>query len=61
MLDERLLDILVCPSCREELVHKERRHVLVCTGCALQYPINDGIPIMLVDQAKKGRAVKKSP
>ncbi len=54
-LDERLLEVLVCPACREGLEHKERRHVLVCMGCGLQYPVRDGIPVMLVDQAKPAR------
>jgi uncharacterized protein len=54
-LDERLLEILVCPSCHGSLEHKERRHVLVCTGCGLQYPVRDGIPVMLVDEATPSR------
>jgi uncharacterized protein len=50
-LDERLLEILVCPACRAPVEHKERRHLIVCTGCRRRYPVKDGIPIMLVDQA----------
>ncbi|MEX2487799.1 MAG: Trm112 family protein [Nitriliruptoraceae bacterium] len=54
-LDERLLEILVCPDCRAALEHKERRKVLLCTACGLQYPVRDGIPVMLVDEAKPAR------
>ncbi len=54
-LDDRLLEILVCPSCRGSLEHKERRHVLVCTDCGLQYPVRDGIPVMLVEEATPSR------
>jgi len=54
-LDERLLEILVCPACHESLEHKERRHVLVCMGCGLQYPVRDGIPVMLPDEATPSR------
>lgn len=54
-LDERLMEILVCPACRSSLDHKERRHVLVCTGCGLQFPVRDGIPVMLVDEATPSR------
>lgn len=50
-LDDRLLEILVCPACREPVEHKERRHVLVCTGCGRRYPVRDGIPVMLVEEA----------
>ncbi|GGI03922.1 Trm112 family protein [Egicoccus halophilus] len=54
-LDERLLDILVCPACQAGVEYKERRHVVVCTGCGLQYPEREGIPVMLVDEATRGR------
>lgn len=54
-LDQRLLDILVCPTCRADLEHKGRRHVLVCTGCGLQFPVRDGIPVMLPEEATPSR------
>jgi uncharacterized protein len=52
-LDERLLEILVCPACHAAVEHKERRHLIVCTGCGAQYPVRDGIPVMLVEEATK--------
>ena len=54
-LDDRLMDILVCPACRSSLEHKERRHVLVCDGCGLQFPVREGIPVMLVEEATPSR------
>lgn len=54
-IDEKLLEVLVCPDCREPLEHKDRRKALLCTGCLLQYPIVDGIPVMLVEEARPGR------
>lgn len=54
-LDERLLEILICPDCSATLEHKERRKVLLCTGCGLQYPVREGIPVMLVSEAKPSR------
>jgi uncharacterized protein len=54
-LDERLLEILVCPTCHASLEHKERRHVLLCTGCGLQFPVRDGIPVMLPEEATPAR------
>jgi uncharacterized protein YbaR (Trm112 family) len=47
MLDERLLQIIVCPACRSALEHKERRKVLICTECDTRYEVRDGIPILL--------------
>lgn len=51
MLDERLLRILVCPACHGEVDHKERRQAIVCRGCARRYPVRDGIPVMLLEEA----------
>ncbi len=50
-LDPRLLEILCCPACHGDLV--EGTDGLHCQACGLLYPIEDGIPVMLVDQAKK--------
>jgi len=47
-----LLEILVCPKCRGELEHRERENELVCRACRLRYQVRDGIPIMLIDEAK---------
>jgi hypothetical protein len=54
-LDQRLLEILRCPDCRAEVDYKDRRKVIVCTGCGLQYPVVDGIPVMLVEEATRKR------
>lgn len=54
-LDEELLAILVCPDCHGDVEHKDRRNVIVCTECGLQYPVRDGIPVMLVEEAKPSR------
>ena len=50
MIDERLLEILVCPKCHGELALKDDR--LVCQSCGLRYPIRDGIPVMLIEEAE---------
>ena len=50
-LDEKLLEILVCPKCKGELEYREQASELVCHHCRLRYPIRDGIPIMLIDEA----------
>lgn len=52
MLDERLLEILVCPKCKGELEYNADEAALVCPKCALVYEIRDGIPVMLIDEAK---------
>lgn len=52
MLDERLLEILVCPKCKGELEHREDPEELACHACGLGYEVRDGIPIMLIDEAR---------
>lgn len=53
MLDEKLLAILVCPRCKGELEHRtDDGEALVCPACRLRYEVRDGIPIMLIDEAK---------
>ena len=55
MLIKQILDILVCPvpECRKPLTLASDESSLRCTGCGLIYPIRDGIPILLIDQAQK--------
>ena len=56
MLDEKLLEILVCPKCRGDLEHRRNPEALVCHSCELRYPVRDGIPVMLIDEAEPLRA-----
>jgi uncharacterized protein YbaR (Trm112 family) len=52
-VDPRLLEILVCPVTRTTLVYDRERNELVSKAAGLAYPIRDGIPIMLPDEARK--------
>ena len=50
-ISQELLEILVCPVCKSEVVLKEDESGLKCVECKRVYPVRDDIPIMLVDQA----------
>ncbi len=52
-MDSKLLDILVCPICKGPLTYSKQRQELACKGDRLAYPIQDGIPVMLEDNARK--------
>ena len=52
MLKKELLDILACPQCKGPVELAPQQRAIVCRACKLQYEIRDGIPIMLIDQAK---------
>ena len=51
MIPQDLLDILVCPACKKALALKENPPSLKCGACLRVYPIQDGIPILLIDAA----------
>jgi len=52
-VDPRLLEILVCPLTKAPLRYDRERQELVSIEAGLAYPIRDGIPIMLVDEARR--------
>jgi uncharacterized protein len=52
-VDPKLLDLLVCPLTKGTVVFDRERNELVSEGARLAYPIRDGIPIMLVSEARK--------
>ena len=51
-MDKKLLEILVCPQSREPLVYDETNQELISVGAKLAYPVKEGIPVMLVDEAR---------
>ncbi|HDI83035.1 Trm112 family protein [bacterium] len=53
MIDKELLKILACPKCKGDLKYDEKNDRLICEKCKLAYPIKDGIPVMLIEEAEK--------
>lgn len=51
-MDRKLLDILVCPVCKGPLRYDKSKEELVCRVDRLAYPVRDGIPVMLEDEAR---------
>ena len=52
-MDPKLLDILVCPVTKGPLVYDKEKQELVSKAARLAYPIRDGIPVMLEDEARR--------
>jgi uncharacterized protein len=52
-LSPELLNILVCPACKGDLVYEEALQRLSCGACRLRYRVVDDIPVMLVEEAEK--------
>jgi uncharacterized protein YbaR (Trm112 family) len=51
LIDPALLEIMQCPVDGGELSEKHDPDVLACSDCGRRYPVRDGIPVMLVDEA----------
>ncbi|MGE0115181.1 MAG: Trm112 family protein [Steroidobacteraceae bacterium] len=50
-MDSRLLDILACPLCKSPLKYDKRTDQLICRADRLAFPVRDGIPVMLEEEA----------
>jgi len=54
LIDPVLAGILVCPVDKADLTQDVEASRLVCTSCGRRYPVRDGIPVMLVEEAEGG-------
>jgi uncharacterized protein YbaR (Trm112 family) len=52
-MDAKLLDILACPLCKGPLQYAKVQQALVCRADRLAYPVRDGIPVMLEEEARQ--------
>ena len=52
-VDPKLLEILVCPLCKGKLTYRKEASEIVCKVDRLGYPVKDGIPVMLEEEARK--------
>jgi len=52
-MDAKLLEILVCPVCKSPLLYRKTENELICRADRLAYPIRDGIPVMLEEEARE--------
>ncbi len=52
MIEKELLDILACPVCKSDITYDEENQKLICDKCGRKYPIRDGIPVMLEEEAE---------
>ncbi|MFE1945088.1 Trm112 family protein [Streptomyces massasporeus] len=52
-LESDLLEILACPACHSSLTEQDTELICTDTSCGLAYPVRDGIPVLLVDEARR--------
>jgi uncharacterized protein YbaR (Trm112 family) len=60
-IDPRLLEMLACPACHAGLETEPGEAGLGCRGCGRVYPIRDGIPVLLVDEATPPKGDAEGP
>lgn len=53
MMNPKILDIIACPLCKGKLDYDKNHQELICKFHKLAYPIEDGIPVMLIEKARK--------
>ncbi len=53
MIDKQLLDVLACPKCKADVTLEGEKLICQNPQCGLRYPIRNGIPVMLIDEAEK--------
>lgn len=52
-LSPELLEILACPQCKQPVRPEPDDRALTCAACRLRFPVRDGIPVMLIDEAER--------
>ncbi len=52
-MDKKLLEILACPLCKSPLIYKQQEQELLCKADRLAFPVRDGIPVMLENEARE--------
>ncbi len=52
-MDTKQIDMLVCPECNGKLKYIRESEELHCEQCQLAFPVKDGIPVMLIEDARK--------
>ncbi|MDX2233036.1 MAG: Trm112 family protein [Hyphomonadaceae bacterium] len=52
-VDPRILEVIVCPHTREPLTYDRERQELISPRARLAYPVRDGVPILIIDEARE--------
>jgi uncharacterized protein len=52
-MDNKQIELIACPECQGKLNYDKTNKELVCEVCKVAYPVNDGIPVMLIEEARK--------
>lgn len=59
-MDTKQIEMIACPECQSRLSYNNADKELVCSTCQLAFPVRDGIPVMLVEEARRITVDKKA-
>lgn len=59
MLNQDLIDILICPKCKGEIRISSKNNYIICDKCSLAYKLDNDMPIMLIDSAVNSKEIEK--
>lgn len=60
MIEKQLIDILICPKCKGNIRLSQKGDYIICDTCSLAYVIDNDIPLMLIDSAKKTDEIEEN-
>jgi len=52
-MDKKQIEMVVCPECNGKLSYEKASQQLICENCEIAFPVKDGIPVMLIEEATK--------
>ena len=52
MMDKKQIEMMACPECQGKLEYSKDSKELICETCSLAFPVRDGIPVMLIEEAR---------
>lgn len=52
MMDKKQIELMACPECHGKLEYLKASKELTCETCQLAFPVRDGIPVMLIEEAR---------
>ena len=52
-MNKKQLELMACPECKGKLEFEKDKKELICKTCQLGFPVKDGIPVMLIEEARK--------
>ena len=59
-MDTKQIEMIACPECQSRLSYDKLTKELICSACELAFPVRDGIPVMLVEEARKTTSEKQT-